>query len=361
MKTRSTVLPVAISLLLSTAALAQQPVLVKTDNVKRMEFSDQIRLVGRTEAWVESKLVAEIAGRVESIDANEGVYVKKGASLVSIDADKIRLDLDSKKAEAEQARLRADLAQSQLKRAKELFAKTLISQSGMDSANAWAGISQAQYDQLKAEQDNLALDLQHCTITAPQSGYTGRRLIEVGEWVNPGTPVYEFIDLSRIRVRVDLPERNFGHVKVGSPVAIELSGDKTPEMKGKVTGIAPAASAETHTFPVIVEVPNPDGRLGGGMLVQATLSLNDKFESLAVSKDAVVRNGGGTQVFTVVDGKASPISITTTSTQGDMVAVKSDALSEGMPVVVRGNERIFPGAPVQMIGATDAAKGQSAQ
>ena len=116
---------------------------------------------------------------------------------------------------------------------------------------------------------------------------------------------------------------------------------------GKVTGIAPQASETTHTFPVIVWVENTEGRLGSGMLVRATLSMKDKFDSLAVSKDAIIRQGEQTMVYTIVDGKAVPIMVMMSSSAGTMVAVAGEGLVEGMPVVVRGNERIFPGSPVR--------------
>jgi multidrug efflux pump subunit AcrA (membrane-fusion protein) len=66
-----------------------------------------------------------------------------------------------------------------------------------------------------------------------------------------------------------------------------------------------------------------------------------------VSKDAIIRQGEQTMVYTIVDGKASPIPVKMSSSNGTLVAVSGEGLSEGMPVVVRGNERIFPGSPVQ--------------
>ncbi len=86
------------------------------------------------------------------------------------------------------------------------------------------------------------------------------------------------------------------------------------------------------------------------MLVRATLSLNETFISLAVSKDAVIRQASGELIYTIADGKAAPISIRTGSTNGSMVAISGEGLKEGMIVVVRGNERIFPGAPVRTAG-----------
>jgi membrane fusion protein (multidrug efflux system) len=292
--------------------------LVATDEVRLMEFSDQVTLVGRTEAWIQSKIVSEVTGRVNAVAAKEGTYVSAGDPLLQIDTDKLRLLLASKAAEAKQADFQ------------------------------WLGVASERFNQLAAERANLQLDLDRSTITAPFTGYTGRKLVDVGEWVQPGQPVFEMVDLSKVKITVDLPERYFGRLAIGSPAQILASGTDSTGLQGVVSGIAPDASSETHTFPVIVEVANGKGRLGGGMLVKATLSLNDKFASLAVAKDAIVRKNTGTIVYTVVDGKAQPVPVAISSTVGEWVAVTADGLSKGMPVVVRGNERIYPGSPVRV-------------
>jgi len=352
-------LAVCIPFPIAGQARAQEmpPTLVVTDEVRTMDFTDQLRMVGRTRAWVESKVVAEVSGRVSAVVAGEGVPVGEGHPLVRIDDQRIALELKSKAAEARQAELQARLAHTQLERTRELFGRKLISKTAADSASAWAAIQEERFNQLEAERQKLALDLDHCVLKAPFYGYTGKRLVDVGEWVNAGTPVFEMVDLSRIRVTVDLPERYFGHLSIGSPVAITLASDSTVALTGAVTGIAAAAVKETHTFPVTVTVSNKSGRLGSGMLVRATLSLTEKITSLAVSKDAIIRQGMQTLVYTVLDGKATPIPVVTSSTDGKMIAVSGEGLEHGMPVVVRGNERIFPGSPVRIAEGGEASSG----
>jgi RND family efflux transporter MFP subunit len=273
---------------------------------------------------------------------------------MTIDCLQMEYAVKAKAAEAEQARLKAMLASDALERAEDLFSRHLIPETTADSARTWATITEQSYLQIEADHQRLAVDFDHCTIRAPFAGYTGRKLIDVGEWVAPGTPVFELVDISHIRVRVDLPERLFGQLSIGSPVTVQ-SGDRgNATLTGKVIGISPNASEETHTFPVIVDVPNPDIRLAGGMLIRATLSLDNKFTGLAVSKDAIVRQGAQTMVYTIADGKAVPVPVVTTSTKGNLVAVQSDMLREGTIVVTRGNERIYPGAPVTVAGAPPA-------
>jgi len=280
--------------------------------------------------------------------------VEAGTPLIKVDSEQSGYNLNAKTAQAEEAKFQAGLANTNLERAKELFAQDLISQAGMDSALAWAGIEEARSARLEAERRSLAVNYRNASIKALYDGYTGRKLVDVGEWVNPGMPVFEMVDLSRVRVRVDLPERYFGQLSSGTPVIIIASTNGQSEIPGVVTGISPNASAEAHTFPVIIEVSNANGYLGGGMLVRARLNLNQSFTSLAVSKDAIIRQGNQTMIYTINEGTAAPIPVTTGSTNQDYIAISGEGIVEGMPIVVRGNERIFPGSPVMTADQSEA-------
>lgn len=330
----------------SAIAQGPPPARIETAPVEKMEFRRQLTLVGRTEARSESRIVAEVSGRVRSVDALEGRAVKRGASLVTIDCRRLALSHEAKVAEAAQAEADSALAGKDLERARELVSTAVFPQRNLDQAEAEADRARERHRQLDAERRQFELDLENCVIRAPYTGHTVRKLVDVGEWVDPGTPVYEMVSLSRVEVMVDLPERRYGELELGSPVSLVLSGEEAAPLAGKVVGIAPRASEATHTFPVTVEVDNREGRLGSGMLVRATLSLSGTHESLAVPKDAVVRQGGDSVVYTVVEGAARPVLVTTGATQGSQVAIRGDGLEVGQPVVVRGNERLFPGSPV---------------
>ncbi len=323
------------------------PALVITEPVATLDFHEQLTLIGRSEARAESRIVSEVYGPVLAINAREGVWISRGKPLVTIDPERNKLSLVAKEAQAAQAEAEAVLAEKEFARVDDLFKQEILSERSLDQAAAEVTRARERQKQLEAERDQLKLDVAKCVVRAPYSGYTVRQLVQIGEWVSPGTPVYGMVDLAVIKVTVDLPERHFGQVEIGSPVSIFVSGDATTPIIGKVTGIVPQASESTHTFPVIVSVENGKGRLGGGMLVKATVSLKGQFTSLAVSKDAIIRQGDQTMVYTIVEGKAAPIPVVTSSSNGIMIAVSGEGLSEGMPVVVRGNERIFPGSPVQ--------------
>jgi len=332
------------------------PTLVVVDSVRAIEFHEQVTLVGRSEGTASSAIVSEVVGRVAAIVAPEGNPVKKGETLLEIDSDRVRLDLMAKEGEFIEAREQFELAKKNLDRSNDLYERKLISDLAFDSANAWIKISEGRLQKLTAERDRLAKDVADCKVKAPYSGYTSRRLVSVGEWVNRGTPVYEMADISKLRVVVDLPERYYGRLSIGGDVTIIGSADTLTPLPGKVTGVSRSANAETHTYPVIIEVDNSASKLGGGALVRATISFDQTFNSVAVSKDAVIRQGSQTMIYTIQDGKAAPIPVTVSATSGDLVAVAGPGIAPGMIVIVRGNERVFPGAPVRTADAAPPAE-----
>lgn len=344
---------IMLTLAYANAARSQMPpTLVEVDTVQSLEFHEQVTLVGRSEGTSNSAIVSEVIGQVAAIVAIEGNPIKKGETLLEIDSDRMRLDLMAKEGEFIEAREQFDLAKKNLARSEDLFARKLISDLAFDSSKAWINIAEGRLQKLTAERDRLAKDVDDCKVKAPYSGFTSRRLVSVGEWVNRGTPVYEMADISRLRVVVDLPERYYGRLTIGSAATIVGSADTLTPLSGTVTGVSRMANSETHTYPVILEVDNKDSKLGGGALVRATLSFDQMFSSTAVNKDALIRQGSQMMVYTIQEGKAAPVPVTVSATVGGMVAVSGPGVAPGMVVIVRGNERVFPGAPVRTADAT---------
>ena len=97
------------------------PTLVVTDQVQSMEFHNQVTLIGRTEPRSYSRIIAEVAGRVTQINADEGNAIEKGHPLVSISPERTAFDLEAKEAEVARARTQIALAESNRKAEFHLF------------------------------------------------------------------------------------------------------------------------------------------------------------------------------------------------------------------------------------------------
>jgi membrane fusion protein (multidrug efflux system) len=247
----------------------------------------------------------------------------------------------------------------------------------VEQARGQAAAQEATVEQLR---DTLA----KMTITMPYDGFVVKKHCEAGEWRRQGDPVVEIVDLSVVRLLLDVPERYAGDLEKGAatPVVFESLADR--EFVGKVSQIVPASAAGTHTIPVRVDIANPieDGRpaIAAGLFGRAWLPVGKEHSALLVPKAAVIRQTGQDYVYTATDvpppevkkmmeeaakaasGKpASPpppvpmppiryavaIPVEIVQGYGRFMEVKSETLQDGTRVVTRGTYLLSPGAPVQ--------------
>jgi hypothetical protein len=115
----------------------------------------------------------------------------------------------------------------------------------------------------------------------------------------------------------------------------------------------PDVAQGARTFPLIVELA-PDERLAPGMTLTAQLPTGGLREALTVHRDAVLRNEVGAYVYVATPGgddaggayQASFAPVELLFYSGQRAAVRSPALQPGALVVIEGNERLYPSAPV---------------
>ena len=117
---------------------------------------------------------------------------------------------------------------------------------------------------------------------------------------------------------------------------------------GEVEAIVPLADRLARTFPVKVRLANTRHSILPGMAARASVPLPSPEASLAVPSDAVVRTETGFLVYVVREGKAALVPVKPGISEEGLIEVRGE-LSEGEQVVVRGNERLRPGAPVEIV------------
>src|SRR5690606_21601475 len=102
------------------------------------------------------------------------------------------------------------------------------------------------------------------TIRSSINGIVNKRMVEHGSVVAPGTPLFELVNVSRLKLRVTVSENQIAGLKVGGPVQVRASVFPDKNFSGKVTFIAPVAD-ETLNFPVEIEIANAGNQIKAGM------------------------------------------------------------------------------------------------
>ena len=225
----------------STGPVPPQMTVRVVESVAR-PIAPEIVVNGHTEAVRTVQLKAETDGRVVETPAVEGSLVEAGALIASLDLRDRQSRVSEMQAAVAQRELEYDAARKL--GAKKFQSETQVAQALTQLEAARAALHQAK------------LDLEHVTIEAPFKGVVERRMVEAGDYVEPGDPVAEVIEQDPFLVVGDAPETIVARFAVGEPGAAMLADGRT--MVGRIRYVASRADADTRTFRVELEVPNPE-------------------------------------------------------------------------------------------------------
>jgi len=323
------------------------PAVVRYTVAREKNVRRTLTLPGTVEAQTTSIVASTIAGPVIEFLGREGLRVKKGDVLARLRAVTFELQLEAHKADLNEAQARWKLAESNLNRAKELYAATVISREKLDDAqyehNAWVGRTES----LKAEIKRLEDTIDRCTIRAPFGGVIVRERTEVGQWLSEGGPVVEMLAMDQVEVLVEVPEKYFESLRVGAPATLTFESMSGFRPQGRVIAVIPRADVQARTFPLKVQVSNEHGKIGAGMLVQVSFAAGELYPATVVPKDAVISRGERKFVFRLNgDNTVEELAVETGTGIGEWLEVRG-AVKPGERVITRGNERIRTGQFVQ--------------
>jgi len=290
---------------------------------------DEEEVVGNVEAAQRAVLSAKVTGVIDAIRVAPGARVERGAVLATIDAREIRARLDSAVAAQEQA-------QKDFARIERLLQSGSSTRQEFDAVNTRLRTADAGLVEARTM-------LQYTEIAAPFDGVVTRKLVEVGDLATPGKPLLEMENSSLLRFECEIPEALVDRVTMGSelPVRVDAAG---AELVGKVSEIAPSASAGSRTFLVKLDLPAAE-KLRAGQFGRVRVPVRER-PALLVAEGAVVRRGQIESVFVVEDSTARLRLVKTGRKMNGQVEVLS-GLAGGESVVVREAHLLLDGAAVE--------------
>ncbi len=292
-----------------------------------------------------SDVSAEVSGTVKTIAFQEGQKIKKGEMLVKLDSDLLEKSLQSKTALYEETLSDLERARKDLERTVTLYKKNIIAEKEYDDQSFLFKGFEKKSASLKADVDRLTIELRKTVIMSPFDGVVIKRNVARGEWLSPGQSVATVARNNVADVIVEVPERIIRYVTPGMVVPVFAGGS---QMKGKLHAIIPKGDIATRTFPLKIRIDNGSS-LMEGMAARVKLPGGEKTKSLLVPRDAVLNISERTVVVAVIDGKAAILPVTVVGYTESHAGINSKNISEGMNVVVKGNERLREGQPVAII------------
>lgn len=222
---------------------------VRTIQSTARETTRLIIAEGDTSAVRRGIVTPRSSGIVADILASKGEQLENSQPIV-------KLDIPGFDAKREEARARLEEARRAFENAQTLADRGLASEDRLVSARTALASAEAQWASIQEQESDM-------TLSAPFPGVLNALDVEIGDSLSPGSVVAEVLDLSRLTVKASIPQSEVSSLDIGQSVSATLITGETVE--GRITYISSQADRQTRSFPIEVEVANPDGALRAGV------------------------------------------------------------------------------------------------
>ena len=321
----------------------QQPVIsVSSIDAITAEWNPVISTIGDLAPIQGVSLSADGQGIVTKIGFENGQAVEAGDILIQLDTTVEEAQLKASQAQLELARLEAN-------RSRELLEKNTISQSQLDTA-------QAQLNQLQATVASLEALIQKKIVRAPFAGRVGIRMVNIGQYVNPGQALVPLQKLDQLYVNFTLPERDVPRLNTGDTVRVTVDAFPDRTFEGKLTAVNPQVNPMTRNIGIQAMIDNPQEVLRPGMFARVEVVLPEQKSLVVVPSTAVYYNAYGNSVFIIEQQKGKDGQeflgvrqqfVKLGDRRGDLIAVV-EGVKPGEKVVSAGVFKLRNGMPVQI-------------
>ena len=313
---------------------------------------------GRIEAIDAVEVKPKVSGTIDKVHFKDGVMVKKGDVLFTIDPRPYKAEYDRLMGALSAAESSLTNAKQEIARAKNLMATKAISKREYDERASALRIAEGNMKAARGGVDSAKLNLEYTDVVAPISGKVSRAEITAGNTVNAGSgaPVLtRIVSLSPIYISFEVDEQTFlSHIQTYSsdalkqiPVQIGLANQKDTPMPATIHSFDNQLNVTSGTIRVRAVNENVDGRLVPGLFARVRIGTPQAEKHLLISDRAIGTDQSKKYVFVINDKNLAEYREVTLGSVVDGLRVVRTGLNAGEKVIISGLMRVRPGAPVQ--------------
>lgn len=253
-----------LAALLCSAAAAQDPPAATVKPLAEAAIYPERDAAAQVVSLNESRIAAEIAGRIEAVPVEVGQRIERGALIARIDCRDHDLARARAAAVLTAARSRLALADQQLARARELQARGFFAEEALAARITEVEVLRADAAQAEAQLGAAARAVGKCVVRAPFAAIVRERLGRVGELAAPGTPLAALVDLERIEVAALVQTKDTRSLERATEVRFLGPGGAVPLVLERVS---PVIDPQTRTaearlrFAGTAAAPGASGRI----------------------------------------------------------------------------------------------------
>lgn len=298
-----------------------------------------IRTTGTIQGIQEATIASKTAGRIQTLNVTDGSYLQSGQMILSLDASEIRAQIDQAEASFSQATANRDNARTNAERLGNLYKADAAARQQLDNATTQYYVYDGQVAQSSATINLYQAQLANTILTAPFSGYIFNKKVVLGDMVAPNLPLMSLVDMSKVKVEVNVGEADIAKITPGHPASFTVDAYPGQLFSGIVNEISPAADLKNRTFKVWLVCDNASQLLRAGMFARVDIIYKQATDVIIVPKDALVMRDQKPYVFTVQDDTAVLTPVIPGLEDENNIEISS-GLSTGTPVIIVGHDNL---------------------
>ncbi|MDN3593685.1 efflux RND transporter periplasmic adaptor subunit [Zunongwangia endophytica] len=318
-----------------------EPISVKTMTIgknQELQNTQNIGFTGKIIANKKINLSFQIGGTIEYLKVDMGDFVKKGELLAEVDATAYREQYQAKKAQAE-------LAKENYERINEVYLKGSIAEIKMIEARS-------KYQQAKAAANAVYQNVKHSKLYAPTSGYIGAKIMESGDLASPGRPVYQLLDIEKVKAVIPIPDGEVNQLKTGDSAKVEIDALDNKLVEGEITEISIQSNQQNPVYIAQITIPNPDKNIKPGMSCAAFIDFKENQSNSTSQIVLPVQVVSVTEineyfVYVAEDGKAKRKVVTLGKLYKNGIAI-TKGLKKSDQVITSGYHKLTDNTPIKL-------------
>jgi RND family efflux transporter MFP subunit len=322
---------------------------VTTARIGRGTIQVRVSAPGSLLARRESRIGAEVRGRIQEVFVREGDRVEAGDPLFQIDPKTYQVTLRQAEAGLDLARSERRQIEADFERSHILHGKDVVSIDELDRVETQVAVAKARERQAAEAVAMARHDLEQTLVVAPFDGSIAERRADEGTTalVQPQTIVIVLQETSVLEAEANLPEGQLAVVRVGDVARVYVEGLPEP-IETRVASVGDTIDPDTRTYRVDMLVPNPDHRLKAGAFAHIDIEPQAKRQVILVPRDALRSAGGRTRVLVVREGRAQAIPVRLGVVSGDYAEVLGGITVDSEVIVGEAARSVAPGMHVRV-------------